>query len=85
VPSALRYVTPTKATVLNLLTFRIAISFCMDTLWAKTRSASRLSDTFFHFFSMTWRTQVGIERARRGEGLITHYTKHKPCQGRGRG
>jgi hypothetical protein len=66
VPSALRYVTPTKATVLNLLTFRIAISFCMDTLWARTQCSSILSDTFFHFFSMAWTAQVGTERARRG-------------------
>jgi hypothetical protein len=62
----LRYVTATRATVLNLLTFRMTISFCMDTLWARTRSASRLSDSFFHFFLITWTAQVGTERARRG-------------------
>jgi hypothetical protein len=69
----LRYVTVTRATVLNLLTFRIAISFCMDTLWARTRWPSTLSDTFFHF---SFRFLSSLDIA----AWHTYCTQHIPCQ-----
>jgi hypothetical protein len=84
VPSALRYFTVTRATLLNLFTLMISTLFCMDRLWGKTRCSSILSDAFFHFFSMAWTAQVGTEHARRGGfNRALHLARTMPSRGEG--
>jgi hypothetical protein len=69
----LRYLTVTRATLLNLFTLMISTLFCMDRLWARTRCSSTLSDTFFHF---SFRFLSSLDIA----AWHTYCTQHIPCQ-----